>query len=50
MFRDQCEHQDSLPQELRERISSFEVDCDQVSPVGLCEVERVHDVNGYMQS
>ena len=49
-FVTRCEHQDSLPREQRERISSLEVDCDQVSPVKPSEVERVHDVNGYMQS
>ena len=49
-FVSRCEHQGSLPQEQREMVSSLEVDCDQVSPVGPCEVERVHDVNGYMQS
>ena len=49
-FVTRCEHQDSLPQEQRERISSLEVDCDQVSPVGPCKVERVYDVNEYMQS
>jgi len=46
----QGEHQSNVPQEQRETVCSLEVDCDQVSPVGPCEVERVHDVNGYMQS
>ena len=45
-----CKRQDVLLQKQRESISSLEVDCDQVTPVGPCEVERVHDVNGYMQS
>ena len=44
------EHQVNLPQEQWETVCSLEVDCDQVSPVGPSEVERVHDVEGSMQS
>jgi len=44
------EHQVDLPQEQRETVCSLKVDCDQVSPVEPCEVERVHCVNGYVQS
>jgi len=43
-------HQVNLPQEQRETVCSLEVDCDQVSPVGPCEVEWVYDVNGYTWS
>ena len=46
----QFEHQVNLPQEQRETVCSLEVECDQVSPVGPCEVERVSDANGSMQS
>ena len=45
-----CERQDSLHQEQRETVCSLEVDCDQVSPVGPREVDRVYDVNGYTRS
>ena len=56
-----CEHQDGLlmlyslqvhgpGQEQRETVCSLKVDCDQVSLVGPCEVERVYDVNGYTRS
>ena len=45
-----CEHQDSLLQGQREMVGSLEVDCDEMSPVGPCEVERVYDANGSMQS
>ena len=44
------EHQDSLPQEQGETVCSLEVDCDQVGLVGPSEDERVHDVEGSMQS
>ena len=40
----------NLPQEQGETVCSLEVDCDQVSPVGPCEVERVHGTEGYMPS
>ena len=46
----QFEHQVNLPQEQRERISSLEVDCDQVSPVRPCEVDRVYSANECTQS
>ena len=44
------EHQVNLPQEQGEMGSSLEADCDEVSPVGPCEAERVSDVNGYTRS
>jgi len=40
----------SLPQEQGETVCSLEADHDQVSPVGPCEVERVHGTEGYMPS
>ena len=41
-----CEQQDSLLQEQREKIRSLEADCDDVSPIGPNEVERLSAVNG----
>ena len=49
-FVTQGEHQDNLPQEQGETVCSLELDCDQVSPVGPCEVTREHDAEGYVQS
>jgi len=46
----QCGGQFNLPQEQGETVCSLEVDCDQASPVGPCEVERVHGTEGYMPS
>ena len=48
-FGTQCGGQFSLPQEQGESVCSLEVDCDQVSPVGSCEVEQVHGTEGSMQ-
>ena len=45
-----CKGQDNLLQEQRERICSLKADRDQVSPVRFCEVERAHDMKGYMPS
>ena len=49
-FETQCGGQFNLPQEQGETVCFLEVDCDQASPVGPCEVERVHGTEGYMPS
>ena len=49
-FGTQCEGQFNLPQEQGETICSLEADRDEVSPVRLCEVERLHGAKEHMPS
>ena len=45
-----CKQQDGLLQERGEGICPLEADCDEVSPVELCELEGASAVDGYMRS
>ena len=47
-FETQCKGQINLPQKQRETICSLEADRDEVSPVRLCEVERLHGAKEHM--
>jgi len=45
-----CEQQDGLLEGRGETICSLEADCDEVSPIGPNEVERMSAVNRYTRS
>ena len=49
-FENQCEGQVNLPQEQGETICSLEADRDEVGPVRLYEVERLHGAKEQMPS